>query len=62
MKRSLPAFAFAALISGALPALAGTGTVDLPRLNFPDGTGAETSQGCTQPTTLSTDRCGEQNG
>ena len=63
MKLSLPTFAFAALMAGAFPAFANIGPVELPRLTFPDdSTGTETGQGCSQPTTLSTDRCEKQDG
>lgn len=48
----------AACIALALPAAAGSVTVELPRLTFPDGGSGTVGQGCASPATLTAPACG----
>ncbi len=60
MTRSLPVLALAALVAGTAPALANIGPLELPRMTFPKPTEPSfpnPTQACTQPGTLTVDRC-----
>lgn len=57
MKHVIFAFSIAATFTAAVPALAGVGAVDLPRLTFPEPSSPDVGQGCASPATLSTAHC-----
>jgi hypothetical protein len=60
MTRSLSTLVLAALVAGSTPAFANIGPLDLPRLTFPEPsqpTFPDPGQSCTQPGTLTVDRC-----
>lgn len=57
MKPRLAPVAAIALLALSLPASAGFGAMDLPRLSFPDPNGGTAEQGCGTPGTLTGSAC-----